>query len=75
MPPFKLSPYYTKGALSTLDPPLALQAARLGHEERLPLADSIVLATARQLEAQLWTQDADFKDKPGVRYRAKRSAR
>ena len=37
-------------------------------EERLPLADSVMLATARSLKATLWSQDADFKDLRGVRF-------
>jgi predicted nucleic acid-binding protein len=51
-----------------LTSPLALNSARLSIEARLPMADSIILATARALGATLWTQDADFKDMEGVRY-------
>lgn len=36
--------------------PLALEAARLGVEEKLPLADSVVPATARRHNAILWTK-------------------
>jgi predicted nucleic acid-binding protein len=50
----------------------AFAAATLGVEHKLPLADSVVLATARQYEALLWTQDADFEGLPDVRYRARR---
>jgi predicted nucleic acid-binding protein len=38
-----------------------------GPKLKLPLADSIILATARQFNAVLWTQDADFEKLPGVR--------
>ena len=55
-----------------LDLPLALAAARLSVETRLPMADSLVLATARAHDATLWTQDADFEGVPRVRYHAKR---
>ena len=34
----------------------------------LPLADSIMLATAEQYDATLWTQDSDFKGVEGVQY-------
>lgn len=34
----------------------------------LPLADSVMLATARLHGAVLWTQDADFEAIEGVRY-------
>ena len=57
-----------QGKVVPLDESLALQAAKLGSEYRLPLADSVMLATARHYEAILWTQDADFKDMPGVRF-------
>ena len=54
-----------------LDAELARSAAALGIEFHLPLADSIILATARAWDADLWTQDADFKDLPGVHYQEK----
>ncbi|WP_338087081.1 PIN domain-containing protein [Leptospirillum ferriphilum] len=43
-----------------LDADLALRAATLGHEEKLPLADSVILATARKFDAIVWTRDSDF---------------
>lgn len=52
-----------------LDARLALNAARISLGTKLPLADSVVLATARLHGATLWTQDADFAKLPGVRYR------
>lgn len=60
------------GAIVDLDLATATLAARLGLELRLPLADSIVLASARRHRATLWTQDADFEGIDGVKYRAKR---
>jgi predicted nucleic acid-binding protein len=62
------------GRVVDLDAPLALAAARLGAELKLPLADSVVLATARRAEATLWTQDSDFEGLENVRYRAHRGA-
>ena len=56
------------GTVEPLDENLALLAGDLGIEYGLPLADSIILATARSHEATLWTQDADFKDLEGVSY-------
>ena len=47
---------------------LAYSAAQLSIEFKLPMADAIILATARAYQATLWTQDADFKNIPGVRY-------
>lgn len=55
-----------------LDADLALEAARLGIELRLALADSIILATARAHRAMLWTQDEHFNGIPGTTYIRKR---
>jgi predicted nucleic acid-binding protein len=57
-----------QGRVVELGANLALAAARLSVQERLPLADSIILATARAHGATLWTQDADFEGREGVRY-------
>ena len=38
----------------------------------LQLADSVIFATARRANAELWTQDADFEGLPGVHYFPKR---
>ena len=63
-----------QGAVVDLTSPVALVAARLSVATRLPMADSIILATARMFEATLWTQDADFAAVEGVRYVAKKPA-
>jgi predicted nucleic acid-binding protein len=57
-----------QGQLIDLDSSLAIGAAKLSVELKLPLADSIMLATARANNAQFWTQDADFAGLPGVHY-------
>ena len=62
-----------QGRVVDLDVRLALTAARLSVDTRLPMADSVVLATARLNDATLWTQDADFDRLPGVRYRPRKS--
>ena len=62
-----------QGAVIDLDVRLALSAARLSLDTRLPMADSVVLATARLHQAELRTQDADFASLPGVRYRARKT--
>jgi len=62
-----------QGETADLTLRVALEAARLGHELKLPLADSVMLATARLHRAILWTQDADFRGLDGVKYIAKAS--
>lgn len=64
-----------QGRIVDLDSTLALSAARLSHGLKLPLADSIVLATARAFEAKIWTQDADFAHLDNVKYVPKKSTR
>jgi predicted nucleic acid-binding protein len=60
-----------QGNVVALDAPLALLAAMLGTRHKLPLADSIIYATAQQANALVWTQDADFAGLEGIRYFAK----
>ena len=57
-----------KGQVVDLTASLALSAARLSHELSLPMADGMILVTAREHNATLWTQDEDFKYLEGVRY-------
>jgi predicted nucleic acid-binding protein len=57
-----------QGQVVPLDSGLALSAAKVGVEHKLPLADSIIFATALQFDATLWTMDADFEGLPRVRY-------
>ena len=56
-----------RGQVVPIDLALALDAAVNG----LPMADSLIYATARRHGADLWTQDADFDGLAGVRYFAK----
>jgi toxin FitB len=53
---------------------IASAAARLSVKHKLPMADSIIYATARAFDATLWTQDADFASIKGVKYFAKQPA-
>jgi toxin FitB len=57
-----------QGTILELTLPLALESARISLESNLPLADSVILATAQSCGAVLWTQDSDFQNMEGVRY-------
>jgi predicted nucleic acid-binding protein len=57
-----------QGDVVDLDATIAMDAARLGVRHSLPLADSVILATAQAHSAEIWTQDADFEGLPGVHY-------
>jgi len=48
--------------------PLSLDAARLSAELKLPMADSLILATARAHRATVWTQNARFEGLPDVKF-------
>lgn len=61
-----------QGKVISLDSSLAIDAAQYGIEHRLPLADSIIYATAKKFDALIWTQDIDFKSLEGVKYYSKR---
>ena len=64
-----------QGTVVDLDAAIALDAADLGLEKKLSLADSVILATARAHGATVWTQDSHFEGFPGVRYRAAKGPR
>jgi predicted nucleic acid-binding protein len=57
-----------QGQMAELDTTLALNAAKLSVDHNLPMADSIMMATAQAHDATLWTQDADFENIVGVKY-------
>jgi predicted nucleic acid-binding protein len=61
-----------QGRVVDLSAEIALSAATLGIQYKLPLADSVVFATARHHGAQVWTQDSDFENLPDVRFMPRR---
>ena len=57
-----------QGGVVDLSATIALDAARMSVELRIPMADAIILATARSNGAILWTQDSHFEGMVGVEY-------
>jgi len=57
-----------KGRVVDLTASMAIAASKLSLEHNLPMADSIILATAKEFEATTWTQDSDFKNIEDVKY-------
>jgi predicted nucleic acid-binding protein len=57
-----------QGHVIELDADLAIYAAFIGKEYKLPMADSIIYATATRHACILWTQDKHFKGLPSVKY-------
>jgi predicted nucleic acid-binding protein len=60
--------FMASGSVVDLTQPIALSAAKNAIENRLAMADSIILATAREHNAMLWTQDKHFKEITGVQF-------
>jgi len=57
-----------KGTVVDLTVQLAIAASKLCLGNGLPMADSIILTTAKAYDAILWTQDSDLKNMTGVKY-------
>jgi predicted nucleic acid-binding protein len=57
-----------KGTVVDLTAALAIAASKLSLKHTLPMADSIILATAKEVNATIWTQDSDFKNMDDVNY-------
>ena len=62
-----------QGSVVDLTSNISILAARISVEDRLPMADSIILATSHVFGATIWTQDSDFEGIEGVRYVAKKN--
>ncbi len=61
-----------KGKVVDLTSSLAIAASKLSLAHKLPMADSIILATAIEFAATIWTQDSDFKGMDRVKYFSKK---
>ena len=57
-----------RGNVVDLNDTIAVQAAKISLERKIPMADSIVIATANTFDAVIWTQDQDFAELPQTRY-------
>jgi len=57
-----------KGTVVDLTTNLAIAASKLSLQHRLPMADSIIIATSQAFSAKIWTQDSDFKNISGAKY-------
>lgn len=60
------------GGIIPCDEQIPLRACELSLQYKLPMADSIIYATALEHDAIVWTSDSDFKDLPNVRFFDKR---
>lgn len=63
-----------QGRVVALSEEIALRAALVSLRHKLPMADSFIYATGQLEGAEIWTQDIDFQDLPGVRYKEARTS-
>jgi len=61
-----------QGHVIDLTSEIALSAAQISIEHKIPMADSIIYATAKANKAVLWTQDVDFQGLENVKYLQKK---
>jgi len=47
---------------------IAIDGAKISIENEIPMADSLIIATARSVGAKVWTQDYDFKGLENVMF-------
>jgi len=57
-----------QGNVADITVPISLLAAKLSLTNKLPMADSLILAAAKSTKSTLWTQDEDFQGMPGVKF-------
>ena len=62
-----------QGTVIDINETIALESAKLSLKYKTPMADSMILATAIRYNAELWTQDVDFINIPGVKYIPKKT--
>lgn len=55
-----------EGNIFNIDQEIALQAASISHQKKIPMADSLIYAVGQINDAEIWTQDSDFKNLPNV---------
>ncbi len=60
--------YMQQATLAPFDDTLALAAADIALQEKLAMADAIILATAQAEGCQIISSDADLKDQANVKY-------
>ena len=58
-----------QGQIVNLDPSIAISAAHVSLQYQMPMADAIMMATARNHKAVLWTQDSHFEGIQNVNYK------
>ncbi len=63
-----------QGTAVDLTASIAMNAAKLSLQNNLPMADSIIMATAISYNCIIWTQDSDFENLKYVKFFPKNSS-
>jgi len=61
-----------QGIVVDIDTSISLAAAKISIEFKIPMADSLILATSREMKAMIWTQDEHFKNLSEVKFKIRR---
>lgn len=69
----KMVAHMQLGTVVNVDSRISIYAAKISVEKSIPMADSIIYATAQLNKATLWTQDNDFRGLPGVNFFEKKN--
>ncbi|MCW7488055.1 type II toxin-antitoxin system VapC family toxin [Leptospira meyeri] len=69
----KIVAHMQLGTVVNLDSRISIYAAKISVEKSIPMADSIIYATAQLSKAILWTQDHDFRGLQGVKFFEKKN--
>ena len=63
-----------RGTTIELTQARAIAASNIAQKYKLAMADAVMYSIAQEFNATFWTQDVDYKDLPGVHFRAKDQA-
>ena len=63
-----------RGTVIALTPARAIAASDIAHQYKLTMVDAFIYSIAQEFKAPVWTQDADYKDLPGVAFHVKSPA-
>ncbi len=47
---------------------IAIEGSKISIQNKIPMADSLIIASARSVGAKIWTQDYDFKGLDNVMF-------
>jgi toxin FitB len=63
-----IAAHMKRGKVVSLNLEISLRAAKISALRKIPMVDSIILATAEKYDATVWTQDSDFRPFSNAKY-------